>query len=67
MNRAGGGGTTLHLSVAVDNRGSVNPDGFADGIAARVRKETVGIVTTAVKGVTKGVPGRMAQYQRDGV
>jgi tape measure domain-containing protein len=67
MNQAGGGGTTLHLSVAVDNRGSVNPEGFADDIAARVRRETVGIVTTAVKGVTKGVPGRIAQYQRDGV
>lgn len=67
MRGAGGGGTNLHLSVSVDNRGSVNPDGFADGIIAAVRKETVGIVTTAVKGVTKGVPGRVAQYQRDGV
>jgi len=68
MNRAGGGGgTSLSLSVAVDNRGSVNPDGFADEIAARVRKETVGIVTTAVKSVNKGVPSRVAQFQRDGI
>lgn len=67
MNRAGGGGTNLNLSVSVDNRGSVNPEGFADSIVAAVRKETVGIVTTAVKGVNKGVPARVAQYQRDGV
>lgn len=66
MNRAGGGGTNLSLSVSVDNRGSVNPEGFADTIVAAVRKETLGIVTSAVKGVNKGVPARVAQYQRDG-
>ena len=67
MNKAGGGGTNLHLAVSVDNRGSVNPEGFADSIVAAVRKETVGIVTTAVKAQNKGVPARVAQYQRDGV
>jgi len=66
MNKAGGGGTNLNLSVSVTADG-VHPDDFADNIAARVRRETVGIVTTAVKGVTKGVPWRMAQFQRDGV
>ena len=67
MNRAGGGGVTLNQTVKVDARGSVNPDGYAEHIKAAVRQETLGIVSVAVKGVTQGVPGRVAQYQRDGV
>lgn len=66
MNRAGGSNITLRQSVHVDARGSVNPDGYAEHIKAAVRQETLGIVTTAVRGVNKGVPARLAQYQRDG-
>jgi tape measure domain-containing protein len=66
MNRAGGASINLNQTVNVDTRGSVNPDGFAENIKAAVRQETLGIVGTAVKSVTKGVPARVAQYQRDG-
>lgn len=66
MNRAGGTSINLNQNVTVDARGSVNPDGYAEHIKAAVRQETLGIVTTAVKGVNKGVPARLAQYQRDG-
>lgn len=66
MNRAGGANITLRQNVNVDARG-VNPEGYAEYIKAAVRQETLGIVTTAVKGVNKGVPARVAQYQRDGV
>lgn len=66
MNRAGGANITLRQNVNVDARG-VNPEGYAEHIKAAVRQETLGIVTTAVKGVNKGVPARVAQYQRDGV
>lgn len=66
MNRAGGANITLRQNVNVDARG-VNPEGYAEHIKDAVRQETLGIVTTAVKGVNKGVPARVAQYQRDGV
>lgn len=66
MNQAGGANITLRQNVTVDARGSVNPDGYAEHIKAAVRQETLGIVTTAVRSVNKGVPARVAQYQRDG-
>lgn len=67
MRAAQAGGTTIHQTVSVDARGSVNPDGYADHIVSRVRQETVAIVGAASRGVTKGVPARLAQYNRDGL
>ena len=66
MRSAGGGGVQIHQSIKIDASNSVTPDGFADYIVARTRQETSYIVTQATKRTMQGVPGRMAQYQRDG-
>lgn len=66
MRQSGGSNVTLHQTVQVDARGSVNPEGFAEHIVARVRKETVSIVGAGMQAVTKGVPARLSQFQRDG-
>lgn len=66
MRGAGGGGVSIYQTVKVDASGSVNPDGYADHIVSRVRRETVAIVGEGMKRVTKGVPARLAEYQRDG-
>lgn len=66
MRGAGGGGVQIHQSIKIDASNSVTPDGFAEHIVARTRQETAYIVGQASKQITKGVPGRMAQYQRDG-
>ena len=65
MRQAGGGGVTLQQTVNVDARG-VNPDGYADHIKAAVRQETIAIVREGMGQVSKQVPARMAEYQRDG-
>lgn len=61
----GGGGVTLQQTVNVDARG-VNPEGFAEHIRESVRQETVAIVGHGIKKATQAVPGRMAQFERDG-
>lgn len=66
MRGAGGGNVTIQQTVKVDARNSVTPDGFADYIVERTRQETTYIVGQATKRVNKNVPGRMAQFQRDG-
>jgi len=66
MNGAGGGGVQIAQTIQIDARNSVTPDGFADYIVARTRQETTYIVGEATKRVNRNVPGRMAQYQRDG-
>jgi len=66
MRGAGGGNVQIHQSIKIDASNSVTPDGFADHIVARTRQETAYIVGQASKQITKGTPGRMAQYQRDG-
>lgn len=66
MARGGGGGVSVYQTVKVDARNSVTPDGFAEHIVARTRQETALIVAEASKRVNKAVPGRMAQFQRDG-
>lgn len=66
MNRSGGGGgTTIQQTFHIDASG-VNPSGYAEGIVQRVRRETLAIVGGAVAGANQGVPGRMAEYSRDG-
>lgn len=62
----GGGGVTVQQTVHVDASGSVNPDGFAEHIVRRVRQETVAIVGQGMKRVSESVPGRLAQFNRDG-
>lgn len=66
MRGAGGGGVQIHQSIHVDASNSVTPDGFAEHIISRTRQETAYIVGQASRQVTRNVPGRMAQYQRDG-
>lgn len=66
MRGAGGGGVAIYQSIKVDAANSVTPDGFADYIVERTRKETTYIVQEATKRTNKGVPGRVAQFQRDG-
>lgn len=66
MRGAGGGGVNIYQTVKVDASNSVNPEGYADHIVSRVRRETVAIVGEGMKRVTKGVPARLAEYQRDG-
>ncbi len=66
MRGAGGGGVNIYQTVKVDASNSVNPEGYAEHIVARVRRETVAIVGEGMKRVTKGVPARLAEYQRDG-
>lgn len=66
MNGAGGGGVQISQTIQIDARNSVTPDGFADYIVARTRRETTYIVGEATKRVNRNVPARMAQYQRDG-
>lgn len=66
MRSAGGGGVQIHQSIKIDASNSVTPDGFADYIVARTRQETSYIVSQASRQQMKNVPGRMAQYQRDG-
>ena len=66
MRGAGGGNVQIHQSIKIDASNSVTPDGFADYIVARTRQETSYIVSQATKRTMQGVPGRMAQYQRDG-
>ena len=61
----GGGGVVFSPTFNIDASG-VNPDGFAEHIVSRVRRETVAIVGEGMKRVSKGVPARLAQYQRDG-
>jgi len=61
------GGVTIHQTVKIDASNSVTPDGFAEYIVARTRQETVGIVAQASRRQMQAVPGRMAQYQRDGL
>lgn len=65
MRGQAGGGVRLFQTVNVDARG-VNPEGFADHIRASVRQETVAIVREGMGQVRRQVPGRMAEYQRDG-
>lgn len=67
MRGAANGGVTIHQTVKVDASNSVTPDGFAEYIVARTRRETVGIVAQASRRQMQAVPGRMAQYQRDGL
>lgn len=67
MRGASSGGVNIHQTIKVDATGSVNPDGFADHIVGRVRKETAAIVGVGMQSVTKGVPARLAQYERDGM
>lgn len=67
MNKAGGGSMNLYQTVKVDASNSVNPDGYADHIVSRVRGETTRIVAAGMQAVTKGVPARIGQYQRDGI
>lgn len=66
MRGAGGGGVQIQQSIKIDASNSVTPDGFADYIVARTRQETSYIVSQASRQQMKNVPGRMAQYQRDG-
>lgn len=66
MRGAGGGRVQIHQSIKIDASNSVTPDGFADYIVARTRQETSYIVSQASRQQMKNVPGRMAQYQRDG-
>lgn len=66
MRGAGGGSVQVYQTVKIDARNSVTPDGFAEYIVARTRQETAHIVTQASRQQMKNVPGRMAQYQRDG-
>lgn len=66
MRGAGGGGVQIHQSIKIDASNSVTPDGFADYIVARTRQETSYIVSQASRQQMRNVPGRMAQYQRDG-
>ena len=67
MRGASNGGVTIHQTVKVDASNSVTPDGFAEYIVERTRRETVGIVAQASRQQMQAVPGRMAQYQRDGL
>lgn len=66
MRGAGGGSVQIHQSIKIDASNSVTPDGFADYIVARTRQETSYIVSQASRQQMRNVPGRMAQYQRDG-
>lgn len=66
MRGAGGSGVQVYQTVKIDARNSVTPDGFAEYIVARTRQETSYIVSQASRQQMKNVPGRMAQYQRDG-
>lgn len=60
------GGVVINQTVRVDASNSVTPDGFADYIVERTRKETTDIVAYANKRTIQNVPARVAQYQRDG-
>jgi hypothetical protein len=62
----GSRGMTLQQTINIDTRGSVNPDGYAEHIISRVRRETYAIVGAGMTQVSKSVPARMDQYQRDG-
>lgn len=62
----GGGGVRIMQTVNVDASGSVNPEGYADQIVRRVRRETAEIVGEGMKRVSQSVPARAAQYERDG-
>lgn len=66
MRGANGGGVNIQQTVKIDASNSVTPDGFADYIVERTRHETAQIVGEGMKRAQKGVPARMAQYQRDG-
>lgn len=60
-----GGGVVFQPTFNIDASG-VNPDGFAEGIVRAVRKETAAMVRQGMQVVNQGVPGRVAQYERDG-
>jgi tape measure domain-containing protein len=63
----GGGGLTLNQTVNVDASGSVNPEGYTEYIKAAVRQETIAIVGRGMKQTVAAVPGRMAEFERDGM
>lgn len=67
MKGAQSAGPQFYQTVQVDASNSVNPEGYAEHIVSRVRKETVAIVGEGMQRVSKGVPTRLAQYQRDGI
>lgn len=66
MRGARGGDTHLHQNIAIDNRGSINPDGYTDHIRQLVQNDTVRIVGAGMKAVNQNVPHRLATYNRDG-
>lgn len=56
----------LNQTFHFDNRGSVNPQGYAEHIRSSVRQETTQIVGQAMKQGRAEMPVRMASYQKLG-
>lgn len=60
------GGTTIVQNINVDGRNSVTPEGFARQILAISNQQAVQASSSMGQAVIKGVPKRMAQFNRDG-
>lgn len=62
-NRAG---ATVVQNITVDARNSVNPDGFAREILSMTGQQAVQAASMVGQQVTKSIPGRLSQFNRDG-
>lgn len=67
MKGAGGSTIIVQQQVSVDARNSVNPDGFARQILTISQQQANRAAATAGKATLAAVPGRIAQYQTDGI
>lgn len=61
-----GGGATIVQQITIDARNSVTPDGFAREILAITGQQAIHAAAGMGQTVIKGVPTRLAQFQRDG-
>jgi tape measure domain-containing protein len=61
-----GGGATIVQQITIDARNSVTPEGFAREILAITGQQAIHAAAGMGQTVIKGVPTRLAQFQRDG-
>lgn len=61
-----GGGTVVQPIIQVDARGAVMNDQFAAMILSQANQSAAQMVGSGMSAINKGIPTRIAQFQRDG-
>ena len=66
LNSGRGGGTVVQPIIQVDARGAVMNDQFASMILSQANRSAAQLVGAGMTAVNKGIPSRLATFQRDG-